>query len=288
MMGLLPRIPGYEVIRPLGGGLLTCVYEARESETDTGCALKVLRDGWQDPATAIKLLQREARAGLSVQHPHLVRFRSVHVTRAPHYLVMDLLPGESLRNRLRRDYKLEVPTALWIVRQTAEALLALHRAGFVHADVKPDNIRLVNDGTAVLIDLGFAHRPGENARLRQQGYVLGTVNYLAPELCGLAGETNDPRDSDPSSDVFSLGITFFEMLTGQLPYPSGSIDQTFRRHCADPPLDIRRLARPLPSPLANLIDRLLERRPAKRPRLSAVIQQLIALEIANLRRRKSA
>jgi serine/threonine protein kinase len=288
MMGSLPRIPGYELIRPLGGGVLTCVYEARDCEADTACAVKLLREDWQDPTTAIKLLQREARAGLAVRHPHLVRFRSVHVTRPPYFLVMDLLPGESLRTRLRRDYKLDAPTALWIVRQTAEALLALHRAGFVHADVKPDNIRLVDHGTAVLIDLGFAHRPGENTRLRQQGYILGTANYLAPELCGLAADGHETPDSDPSSDVFSLGVTFFEMLTGQLPYPSGSIDQTFRRHCADPPRDIRRLAGPLPSPLAKLIDRLLERWSAKRPRLSGVIQQLIALEIASFGRRKSA
>ena len=288
MTGRQPKIPGYELIRPLGGGLLTCVFEARECETDAACAVKVLREDWQDPTTALKLLQREARAGLVARHPNLVRFRHVHVTRPPYYLVMDLLPGESLRARLRRDFKLEVPTALWIVRQTAEALLALHRAGFVHADVKPDNIRLVSDGSAVLIDLGFTHRPGENATLRRQGYVLGTANYLAPELCGLSVDGEECPDSDPSSDVFSLGVTFFEMLTGQLPYPSGSINQTFRRHSADPPLDIRRLAGPLPSPLANLIDRLLERWPARRPRLSLVIQQLIALEIANLRRRKSA
>src|SRR5206468_8672558 len=144
----------------------------------------------------------------AVQHPHLVRLRYVHVLTPPYFLVMELLPGESLRRRLRRDYCLDASTSVWIVRQTAEALAALHRAGFVHGDVKPDNIRLVDDGTAKLIDLGFAHRPGENAALLRKGYLLGTANYLAPELCA-----NDPF-ADETADLFSFGVTLYEMLTG--------------------------------------------------------------------------
>jgi serine/threonine protein kinase len=287
-MRYLPHIPGYELLRPLGGGLLTCVYEAQECESGTACAVKVLRPDWETDATAIKLLQREARAGLAVSHPHLVRIRQVHVTRAPYFLVMDLLRGESLQSRLRRDYRLNMPTALWVVRQTAEALVALHSAGFVHGDIKPDNIRLINDGTAILIDLGFSHRPGENARLEQEGYVLGTANYLAPELCALEPDADQGAVSPYSSDMFSLGVTLFEALSGQLPYPTGSIDQIFRRHYADPPRDIRQLAMPLPSALVRLIERLLERRPANRPRAAAVVQQLIALEIATFRRKQSA
>src|SRR5438093_23885 len=79
------------------------------------------------------------------------------------FLVMELVAGETLRARLRRDYRIDVPASLWIARQTAEALAALHRVGFIHGDIKPENIRLVGDGTAILIDLGFAHRQGENA-----------------------------------------------------------------------------------------------------------------------------
>lgn len=274
-------IPGYELLQCLGGGPLTCVYSAREDATDELCAVKMLRPEWDDTPAAIKLLQREARAGLQVRSPHLVKLRHVHVTRDPYFLVMDLLPGESLRKRLQREYRLEVPTALWIARQTAEALAALHRAGFIHGDVKPDNIRLVDAGTAILIDLGFAHRPGENAAFLEQGYVLGTINYLAPELCG-----SRPQ-GDLSTDLFSLGISLFEMLTGELPYPAGSLEQTMRRHHCDPPPNLRRLTT-LPGPLVNLIERLLARKPAERPKATSVVQQLIALEIAALGRRKSA
>jgi serine/threonine protein kinase len=278
----MPTIPGYELLNRLGGGLLSAVYAAREVAGDAPCAVKVLRPDWEDQPTAIKLLQREARACLAVQHPHLVRLRKAHVLKAPHFLVMDLLPGESLRRRLRRDYQLPVADAVWICRQAAEALAALHRAGFVHGDVKPDNIHLCGDGKAVLIDLGFAHRPGENAAILRKGYILGTVDYLAPELCAA-----DPTDS-PQSDLFSLGVTLFEMLSGQLPYPRGTVDQTLRRHQNDAPADIRRTAGKIPNALAKLVTRLLSRDPDERPRAMAVVQQLIALEIATLHKRRAA
>jgi len=281
-MQALPPIPGYELLKCLGGGQLTTVFAARDCAADTGCAVKVLRAEWEDQATAIKLLQREARAGLAIRHPHLVRMLHTHVTRPPYFLVMELLSGESLKRRLQRDYRLDLPTALWVARQTAEALAALHRAGFVHGDFKPDNILLVGDGTAVLIDLGFAHRPGENTSFFAQGYILGTVDYLAPELC-----EPDPQ-TDPGSDLFSFGVTLFEMLSGRRPYPPGSLQETLSRRRWEPPADIRACAGPLPPPLVTLVERLLARRPADRPRAAAVVQQLIALEIAAMRRRRSA
>jgi serine/threonine protein kinase len=279
----LPRIPGYELLSCCGGSLLTSVYSARRRADDEPCAVKVLNRAWQDDATAVKLLQREARASFAVQHPHLVKLLDAHVTRPPYHLVMALLAGESLRKRLRRDYRIPLAEVLWITRQTAEALAALHRAGFVHGDVKPDNIRVVKSGHAVLLDLGFAHRVGENTNLLQEGYVLGTVNYLAPELCG-----PEPED-DLNSDVFSLGVTLFEMLTGQMPYPPGSIEQTFRRHEADPPDDLRKHFRdPLPTALPKLVSKLLARRPEERPRAASIVQQLIGLEIAAIGHRRTA
>jgi serine/threonine protein kinase len=278
----IPQIPGYDLLAPLGGGPMTVVFGAREQGTDRPCAVKTVRPEWEDPHTAIKLLQREARAGLGLSHPHLVRLTHAHVTHPPYFLVMDLLTGEALRARLRRDYRLKVAEALWITRQTAEALAALHRAGFLHGDVKPDNIRLIGDGTAILIDLGFAHRPGENADFLRDGYVLGTADYLAPELCDA-----EPAE-DLSSDVFSLGVTLFEMLTGRLPYPPGSLSQTFRRHRCDPPADIRGTVRDLPAGVGTLVERLLAHRPEDRPRAASIVQQLIRLEIALLGWRRSA
>jgi serine/threonine protein kinase len=277
-----PHIPGYELLERLGGGPMTHVYAAREEATDRPCAVKLLRPDWEDQPTAVKLLHREARAGLGVRHPHLVRVLDAHVTHAPYFLVMERLAGASLRQRMRRAYRLEISDAVWVGRQTAQALTALHRAGFLHGDVKPDNVQLTGDGTAVLLDLGFAHRPGENAAFLRHGYVLGTANYLAPELC-------DPVPTeDLSSDLFSLGVTLFEMLTGRLPYPPGSVSQTVRRHCCDPPAKLRRRVPGLPPALAALVERLLAHQPGDRPKAAAVVQQLIRLEIATLGWRRAA
>jgi serine/threonine protein kinase len=278
-MKAIPRIPGYELLTPLGGGMLTSVYAARALDDDSSCAVKVLRPDWSEQPTAIKLLQREARACLAVRHPHLIALRRAHVTRPPYFLVMDMLPGESLRRRLRRDYRLAPATALWVVRQTAEALAGLHQEGFVHGDVKPDNVRILSEGNAMLLDLGFAHRPGENASFLQEGYVLGTVNYLAPELCGPS-----PSD-DRASDVFSLGVMLFEMLTGQLPYPAGTIEQTLRRHESDPAANIRSYDLHLPPGIAELVNALLAHRPKDRPSAGRIVQDLIGLEITALRRK---
>jgi serine/threonine protein kinase len=278
----LPDIPGYEFFKCLGGGPISQVWQARDCAADIPCALKALRPEFWDDTTAVKLMQREARAGLRIRHPHVVHVQQVHVTQPPYFIVMDLLGGESLRRRLRRDYRLDVTTALWVMRQTAGALTAVHHAGFIHGDVKPDNIRLVDDGTAILIDLGFAHRPGENTALMQQGYILGTVDYLAPELC--MAEPN----ADQRSDLFSLGVTLFEMLAGRLPYPAGTVNQTLRRHRCDPPAEIRHFAGPLPAALVELIHALLAHRPEDRPGAATVVQELVGLEIAGIRRRKSA
>src|SRR5207253_10807181 len=130
-----------------------------------------------------------------------------------------------------------------------------------------------------LTDLGFAHRLGENAAFLRAGYVMGTANYLAPELC------DEEPVEEMSSDLFSLGVTLFEMLTGRLPYPPGSLRQTFRRHRCDPPAQLRQGAGPLPGPLVALVERMLAHRPEDRPRAGAVVQKLIELEIAALKSR---
>jgi serine/threonine protein kinase len=276
---LTPSIPGYLLLQRLGGGPLTTVFEAREQESGKACALKILRPDWPDQAIGIKLMQREARAGLSVHHAHLVNITHAHVLQPPYFFVMGLLKGESLRRRMQRLYSLPLPDVLWIIRQVTEALAALHQAGFLHGDIKPDNVRLIDDGTAILTDLGFAHRPGENAAFLRAGYILGTANYLAPELC------DEFPEEDFASDLFSLGVMLFEILADKLPYPPGTLRQTFRRHRCDPPAKITSLVNGLPTGLVSLVEQLLAHNAEDRPRASQVVRQLVDLEIATLGRR---
>ncbi len=282
-MPALPHVPGYDLVRPLGGGPLTEVFAARRHADDRPCALKLPREVWPGHTTAVHLLRREYRALRSVRHTHVVRLLDAHVTDPPYFLALEYLDGETLRDRLQRDYTLDLRTAVWIARQMAEALATLHRAGFIHGDVKPENVRLLANGTAVLVDLGFTHRPGENGVFADDGYVLGTANYLAPELCG---ET--PQDG-PAADWFSFGVMMFEMLTGNLPYAHGPVAEMLADRRQDAATDgLMALARAWPPRLTALLERLLSRQPAARPPAVLIVHELIALEIAALGRKPLA
>jgi serine/threonine protein kinase len=148
----------------------------------------------------------------------------------------------------------------------------------VHGDVKPDNIQLKDDGTSILLDLGFAHRPGENVSFLKAGCVLGTVEYMAPELCGFRDEGN------ASSDVFSLGATLYEMLSGHLPFPDGSLKQTLRRHQCDPPAALHTTRTDCPRELEGIVSEMLAHQPDARPSMRMLIRRLVSLEITSLRK----
>ena len=130
--------------------------------------------------------------------------------------------------------------------------------------------------------LGFAHRPGENRTLLQEGYVLGTTTYLAPELCGA-----EPKD-DARADVFSLGVTLFEMLTGQTPYPPASERDMLRRRLSEIPRDLANHLHQPPAGLCELMKRLLANDPGQRPNALELVHVLVGLEIGTLGRRRAA
>jgi serine/threonine protein kinase len=259
----LPHVTGYDLLRPLGGGPLTEVFAARRHVDDKPCALKLPREIWPGHTTAVRLLRREYRVLRAVRHPQLVRLLDAHVTDPPYFLALEYLDGETLRDRLQRDYSLDLRTTVWIARQMADALTGLHRAGFIHGDVKPENVRLLDTGTAVLVDLGFAHRPGENGVFADEGYVLGTANYLAPELSG-----DRPQDG-PAADWYSFGVMVLEMLTGRLPAAGRGVMFGW------------------PPRLTALLDGLLADDPDARPADVLIVHELIALEIAALGRRRA-
>ncbi|CAN5307790.1 hypothetical protein BH10PLA2_BH10PLA2_27630 [soil metagenome] len=271
-MTSFPIIPGFGLDRLLGGGPMTQVFAAREHVTGSSCAVKVLRPDLEDPDTAIYLLRREARAGLAIRHPNLMTYHLAHVLREPYFLVMQLIQGESLRQRMTRRPKIEMPVIVAISRQLAAGLASLHRKGLLHGDLKPDNIMLLPGNGVRIVDMGSAHRPGENKRLLEKGYIMGTPDYLAPELCTFQANTT------VSSDLFSLGVVLYEMLAGRLPYSAGDTGHTLRCHRDCLPDSLPLTAHPLPNALIDLLYRLLDARPESRPSASALELHLRVLE----------
>jgi len=272
-MSTLPSIFGYDLIHHVGGSN-SLVFRAREWDAGEDVAVKFARRDVSDSAGRL-LLAREAQAGFAVRHPHLVNIRHAQLSQQPYFLAMDLLPGLPLATILQRENALDMGAAVQVARQIAEALAALHRAGFVHRDVKPENVQWVDSETVVLLDLGFAHRRG-NESFAEQGAILGTPNYLAPERC------YPDFPADDKSDIFSLGVMLFEMLTGELPYPYGNIDQTLEIHRKSVSADLREFGGDWPWDLVRLLHRMLAFRPADRPSASRLVHELMGLEIGEL------
>jgi serine/threonine protein kinase len=274
----IPRLPGYRLTRYLGGGSLFQVWEGRPADEPVPLALKLPRPDTGDEKIARTLLGREALAGLLVRHRRLVRVYREHLDEDPPFIALGYVAGENLRDRMKRSGRLGVRSAVWLTRQAAEGLAALHRAGFVHADVKPGNVLVDASGAARLIDLGFAHRPGENVELLKDGFIMGTASYIAPELC------RRQQIDTPAADVFSLGVTLFECLTGRLPYPAATAEEALKKRRKARPIDLGDLPGNWPDRVVELIQAMLAADPRDRPRAVRVVRELVQIEIELIRR----
>lgn len=206
-------IEGYEIISKLGAGGQGAVYKAKQSSMDRFVAIKVLLPKYARDKDGVQRFLREAKAVARLNHPNIVSGIDAGYSNGIYYYVMEYLDGESLDRRVTRAGKLPWSEAVRILRQMAQALDHAHRNGLVHRDVKPANIILTKEGSAKLTDLGLARFAGkEGLGLTQTGFVVGTPLYISPEQA--RGET----DVDIRSDLYSLGITFYQMLAGSPPY----------------------------------------------------------------------
>ncbi len=272
----------WELIGLLGEGLLTQVYRARPSSClagdpaeSAGYAVKLLKPKWERDPQAIEILRREVHVGRKVSHPHLVPVLASNLRQFPLFLVTPYLPGRSLADRLAQQLP-SLPQALWYARQTAEALAALHLAGWLHTDVKPANIMVSHAGHVTLVDLGFA-RGLEEVRSELNRPLLGSPAYLAPELFTSA------LVADPRSDLYSLGVILYELLTGQLPSSATSLQDLAAWHRQGTYRDIRSLVPQIPLHVAELVRSLLAREPLRRPQSALEFaRRLAALEIETL------
>ncbi len=242
-------------------------------------AVKMLRRCWEADPRAIRLLQREAVVGQSIFHPHLVPILSACVLDAPRLLVMPWLDGASLAVRLAEGQPFGVPEALWIVRQTAEALDALHRAGWIHGDVTPGNIHLSPTGHVTLLDLNFARRREEIGSAVDRP-IMGTCGYLAPEYLTSA------LRPDIRSDIYSLGAVLFELLSGQRPFAAETLAEVAIEHRQGASPELVRLAPHVPREVFPLVRRMMANDPLRRPQTPReLIDRLVALEIATFSQR---
>ncbi len=205
-------IPGFDLVKLVSAGRVTQVFAAVRLADGCPCALKLPAPGWSDHPDSVRLLRQEAAALTAIHHAHVVRLLDARLSDDPIHLVLQSNPGQSLRDRLRAEYRLDRRTALWIARQLGDAIQAIHHAGFIHGDIKPENVLLTSEQSVTLIDFGLAHRAGEFSESVGASFIFGSADYLAPEL------VQPPRSDGFAADWFSFGVVLHEMLTGALPF----------------------------------------------------------------------
>jgi serine/threonine protein kinase len=280
--GELGWLGKYRILKVLGHGGMGVVFQAEDPRLKRAVAIKAMLPALAASASAGQRFLREAQAMAAVEHDHIVRVYQVDEDRGVPFLAMEFLKGEPLDERLRREQALPVPEVLRIGRETAEALAAAHERGLIHRDVKPANVWLeAPRGRVKLLDFGLARATSESAALTQQGAIIGTPAYMAPEQG--RGEPVDHR-----GDLFSLGVVLYRLSTGRQPFEGRDTVSTLLSVVTHEPPPPAAVSDGVPPVLSDLVMKLLEKDASRRPAAAAeVVQALQALE-EDLRERKSA
>jgi hypothetical protein len=265
------RLGNYRVLGVLGSGGMGVVFKAEDLQLRRLVALKAMLPGIAaSPANRQRFL-REAQAAAAIEHDHIVPIYQVGEDRGIPFLAMQLLKGESLDDRLRREPRLAAAEVIRVGRETAEGLAAAHAQGLIHRDIKPANLWLEGERRRVkVLDFGLARAAAGDSQLTQSGVIVGTPAYMAPEQA--AGKPVDGR-----CDLFSLGCVLYRCSTGELPFRGPDTISTLMAVAMEQPRPPRAANADVPPALSDLIMRLLAKNPAGRPASARDVQ--LALEV---------
>lgn len=273
-------VGNWQLDEVVASGRMRNVYFARP----LGCppswpadyAVKVLNADFAEDPVAINSLQREAEVGRHSSHSNLVPILEAGLSDVHPHVVMPRLHGACLSDVIQRVGRLAIPQAIWIARQVGQALQHLHENGWIHADVKPANMIVSEQGHATLVDLGSSLRPDESI-FSWQRPLAGTLEYVAPETLTSAMQTS------PASDIYSLGISLFEMLTGRLPFTASNPSEWVESQLRKTPPRVSDVLGQVPNEIVDLVRRMLSKSPLRRPQSAAeLVDELSRLEIGLL------
>jgi tRNA A-37 threonylcarbamoyl transferase component Bud32 len=260
------RLGKYEIVEEIGKGGFATVYRARDPDLDREVALKVLDPVLMRDPSLVERFRREARAAARLRHPGIVTIHEIGQAEGMLFIAMELLPGPSLKAIVEESAPLPLERAVELLRPLAEALDYAHAQGLIHRDVKPSNAILDAGGHPVLTDFGLVKAAEESGSaavsltLSQTGMTLGTPAYMAPEQA-------DPKAQTPvdhRADLYSLGVSAYEMLTGRVPFQGNTPLAVAMGHLLEPPPSPRELNPALPEPMAEALLRMLTKKPEGR------------------------
>jgi len=247
----------YEVISELGRGGMGVVYKAHEQSLNRFVALKVLGEHLGDDPSYVQRFLREARSAAALNHPNIVQIYAVDEFEGKHYFAMEFVKGKSVLEMIRAEGKLDPVLAARLCLQAASGLAAAHEKGIIHRDIKPANLMVDERGLLKITDFGLALLSSGASRLTATGMFMGTPGYLSPEQCR-------DEDIDQRTDIYSLGVTFFEMLTGSIPFKADSPLALLRQILEVEPPDVLQLNPAVPSELRSVVKKMMEKDPGQR------------------------
>jgi tRNA A-37 threonylcarbamoyl transferase component Bud32 len=250
------EVAGYRVIEKIGQGGMGAVYRAEQLSLHREVALKVLSEKFVSDAAFVDQFLNEARAAGALNHPNVVQVYDVGQHEGRYYFSMEFVTGGSIEDRLKDGQPADWREALNWFLDAANALIYAQKRGILHRDVKPDNLMVADNGSAKLCDLGLAKR-SESSDLMSQG-IIGTPHFISPEAI------RRKKEIDGRSDLYSLGCTFFRILTGQNPYTGAAVKDILMAHLKDPVPRISARNPEVPKDLDEVVFRLMQKEPDQR------------------------
>jgi serine/threonine protein kinase len=251
----------YRLLRLLGAGGMSSVYLAENPTLRQRVAIKVLPIKRVKESSYLARFEREAQAAFRLRHQNIAGAIDLETSGDVHFMVLEYVEGTDLHAKVKAEGPLDVREAADYIRQAAVGLHYAHEQGLVHRDIKPANLMLDKRGTIKILDLGLALDDEEDGSLTREHdeKVLGTADYLPPE------QAEDSHKADRRSDIYSLGCTFFYLLTGKPPFSTGKLGDRIRAHKSSPAPNLRETRADVPPALAELYFRMMEKHPEARP-----------------------
>jgi serine/threonine-protein kinase len=250
------QIGPYKVLKLLGQGGMGIVYQGMHAKLEQPVAIKVLSPEFSANSEMRERFVREAKLQVKLSHPNVVNILNYLEDNKSVYLVMEFIQGDNLETRLKREGCFEPSECCRIAIGVLDALAFMHKRGIIHRDIKPSNIMFTEDGQVKVTDFGIAKASGEKG-LTRTGVQLGTVWYMAPEQ--IRGGA-----VDATSDMYALGITLYQMLTGQVPFHSDSEFEIMKAHVEEIPRDPASLNPKIPRELCDVVLKVLAKNPQER------------------------
>lgn len=248
----------YEIIRRLGSGGMADVYLARDTHLGRDVAIKILYKRYASDSDFVTRFKREAQAAAGLNHPHIVSIYDRGETEGSYYIAMEYLEGKSLKEVISDEGRLQPARAIGIAEQILQALSFAHENHVIHRDIKPHNIIINSRDGVKVTDFGIA-RAGASAKMTETGSILGTAQYLSPEQA-------QGKVVEQGSDLYSLGVVLFEMLTGRVPFEGENPVAIALKHLSDAPVPPQELVPEIPDNLNAVVMKALAKDPQRRYR----------------------